>query len=436
MYLVQPQEKPALMTEPRVTDPLRTDVARHLQDRIEEMVDALSSAVFARVAPFQRLAGPGQVDGFRADLRRTCAAYIGTVADRRALTRAELDDLRRIGENRARQGIDADAVSDGHEVAMATLWSFVRDGLGEADDVRTATATMSELAMEGYRTLKAAVTALTTGHAAERARGTYLRTRATAELVAKLLDGAGEDPRDLDRAAREMGIELSPDWAVILLAHAERDPGAADPDLESVAQALAEALPDSLVGGPRPHPVLHVPILVPGQAGTATLDMPEPVRRLVVSAGALLLVGEEAHPAAALPTEYRRLADEIVCARAAVHGSAVVPGRDSHVYAALRAIPLATRLEFVRTVLGPVLDLAPAKRREALTTLDAYFRAAGRLDDAAGALGLHRNSFRYRLDRVESLLHASFRRGGDRFRIEVALALRALGEEEAALLDE
>ena len=57
-------------------------------------------------------------------------------------------------------------------------------------------------------------------------------------------------------------------------------------------------------------------------------------------------------------------------------------------------------VEFVK----PLLEDDPHQRAELLPTLRAYLEAGSRLTPAAQALGIHRNTLRYRLDRVAQLL--------------------------------
>jgi sugar diacid utilization regulator len=56
--------------------------------------------------------------------------------------------------------------------------------------------------------------------------------------------------------------------------------------------------------------------------------------------------------------------------------------------------------EFIR----PMLEEDPSQRAQLLPTLRAYLDARGRMTQAAKVLGIHRNSLRYRLDRIAQLL--------------------------------
>ena len=65
-------------------------------------------------------------------------------------------------------------------------------------------------------------------------------------------------------------------------------------------------------------------------------------------------------------------------------------------------LPDGAAAAFARRVLGPLA--APSREAETLlTTLDAYQEHHGRLATVATALGVHRNTVRRRLRRVEDL---------------------------------
>ncbi|WP_326613780.1 helix-turn-helix domain-containing protein [Streptomyces scopuliridis] len=58
---------------------------------------------------------------------------------------------------------------------------------------------------------------------------------------------------------------------------------------------------------------------------------------------------------------------------------------------------------YVREWLGPLLDYDAAHRGELVRTLSQYFEAGGNYDGAASALGIHRSTLRYRLQRLREI---------------------------------
>jgi sugar diacid utilization regulator len=66
--------------------------------------------------------------------------------------------------------------------------------------------------------------------------------------------------------------------------------------------------------------------------------------------------------------------------------------------------PKEQLLQFVKMTLKPLLSCAPSKRMELLKTLDAFFRAGRQHKEAAALLGIHPNTFAYRLKRLEMMI--------------------------------
>ncbi|MFD7222951.1 PucR family transcriptional regulator [Streptomyces sp. NPDC059892] len=58
---------------------------------------------------------------------------------------------------------------------------------------------------------------------------------------------------------------------------------------------------------------------------------------------------------------------------------------------------------YVREWLGPLLDYDAAHRGDLVRTLSQYFEAGGNYDGAASALGIHRSTLRYRLQRMREI---------------------------------
>ena len=79
---------------------------------------------------------------------------------------------------------------------------------------------------------------------------------------------------------------------------------------------------------------------------------------------------------------------------------------------------------FVRQQLGPLLDRKVSRNAEMLETLQALFKHGGRKADAARELHLNRQSFYYRLDRLEEMLEIDL--GSEDTQLSLHLAIRAL----------
>ena len=429
---MQLQEIAVVMIDTPATQQLRVTLADALERRIDELVDAVCSAVFAEVNPYTQLGRPATAKSFRADVRGSLDTYIRTIADGSGLTEDDLERFRELGAERARQGLAAEDVTDAFEAGMTACWHYVRAAALEVHDQRLATEVVADLAVEAFAALNDVAAALAEGHAAERGRGTYNQARAGGEFVARLIDGTWSDERDLHRAARSLGADIDRQWTLLVLTRLDARDGS---DLDRQAAELGQVLPQVFVGSTRAVPTPHVAVLVPGEDEQPAPEVLEAAAAVAAEHDLLIVVPEATWAWTALPHVYRRQSDSVVCARAVARGPGVVRDGDCGLYRLLRELPMSSRVDFVRSVLGPVLDLPAGKSTEALATLDAYFRGRGRLDETAADLQLHRNSFRYRLERAQTILGVNFRSGLDRLRVELALALRRLDREEAVLLE-
>jgi DNA-binding PucR family transcriptional regulator len=87
----------------------------------------------------------------------------------------------------------------------------------------------------------------------------------------------------------------------------------------------------------------------------------------------------------------------------------------------LLAVPREQLEAFVTRQLGPLLE-----RPELLETLEAWFASGGSRAAVADAVGLHRNSVGYRIDRIRALLQHDPDDPSAAVDLRAALAARAV----------
>lgn len=407
----------------------RSELAARLEARTEEMVDSISSVLFGRLHAFEQLGHSDQVDTFRAGLRRLAQGFIRFVADGTRLTEAELEAFNLTGTQRARQGMSMRTVDDSIDVAMEVLWRFVRDAVEVAAVPAVAARAVAELAMEAPSFIGEVRDALHAGYTAEREDGDLGRAHAIADLVGMLVDGKWDGRSQVERMARSLGVAVSEPVGIMVIASTQP---LRPEDHEAAARQVAARIPLALVGRTRTAVVHHVVVLVPG-ADTGALR--SHANASPVADRLTVLIDETLRDWSDIPAAVGALLAEIPSALTLASASSVVTTRDTELLRLLRSVPLEARVDFMRRVLGPILDLPPGKASDALATMHGYFRGrtAGRVDETAADLQLHRNSFRYRLERTQALLGVSFRDASDRLKVEVALWLHELGRQELAL---
>ena len=111
--------------------------------------------------------------------------------------------------------------------------------------------------------------------------------------------------------------------------------------------------------------------------------------------------------------------------KAAPADKAVASPRDLGSYGfLLGAQPRAALEGFVRSVLGPLIDRDESKSSELVESIRAFIEAAGRWEQGAETLGVHRHTLRYRVRQAEELLGRDLTEAEDR--LEIWLALKAL----------
>jgi hypothetical protein len=288
-------------------------------------------------------------------------------------------------------------------VELASLLEVYRSGQQAALAYVTAVADDADLAPE--LVTRALVTVWGQAiewfaHSVEQLIGTYgeererwLRSALTrrTQLVATILAG---DRVDIDEAERDLGHSLRRHQTALVLWEADRRPdGDAVGRLESEAARLAS-------GWAAPRPLVVPSGRAEVWAWLATDRPPDAdaLRAVEVSPGVRVAVGVTVPGVAGFRDSHR----EAVAARdlADVLPDALVAYADVEVVSLLSRDRSAMET-FVRRELGDLAASDPATARLRATVL-AYLEAG--MDGAAARLAIHRNTVRYRLHQVESLL--------------------------------
>jgi DNA-binding PucR family transcriptional regulator len=86
--------------------------------------------------------------------------------------------------------------------------------------------------------------------------------------------------------------------------------------------------------------------------------------------------------------------------------------------------------EYIRRVLGPVLDYDSRRGTDLVGTLRAYFRAGSSPRHAAADLHVHVNTVSQRLERISALLGETWQQPEQALEVQLALRLRQLVGEQ------
>ncbi|HYX44996.1 MAG TPA: helix-turn-helix domain-containing protein, partial [Acidimicrobiales bacterium] len=129
---------------------------------------------------------------------------------------------------------------------------------------------------------------------------------------------------------------------------------------------------------------------------------------------------------------YTDARDSLGLARKVLRGNERVASlEDLRIYRVLEG-RVEDRRRYLRSTLGPVLELKESRCRLLLDSLEAWYAAEGSVDEAARTLFVHPNTLRYRLRRVEELTGLSLRAPAHQVRLDLALHLLRLEDDAPA----
>lgn len=406
-------------------------VGRRLSRDLRALADAMADAVLAEVPAYGWRAG-AEPDDFRSGITRIAALYVRTLEDQRRLRDDELVALHVIGAQRARQAVPVETLAAGIRTALQAAWRHVGELVastapGSAADIVAPLGThlldfsqdVLDALRQGYRT-----------EVDQRLTGVV---RAQAAFIDRLLEGHWDDEADARSHARALGHDLRPGCGLFLVVPAA---GQDAERLRTAASVLAQAVDRAVEGPLRTLPVPHVVVLVPSPSEDAWAAALRRAEGVALAERLTVVPAEPTPRATTLSVVYRQAHRYLVLAEADGRGCGLVTVKELRLFGMFAGIPVSDRVEFVRDMLGPVLDLPEHKARELLETLDAVYRRRGRIADAAADLHLHQNSVRYRLARIEELTGFSLDVPADRMQLELAMRLRRGATIELAGLDD
>ena len=346
----------------------------------------------------------------------------------RRLTRAEVHELRELGERAAREGLGLREVIRAHLAKARTVWPDL-PGASDASGVRRVRSAAASVLSAAEQ----AVDALAEGY--ERAQLVAVRRDEAArrEFIDDLLHGRS-DLGDLSARAERFGLQLAHTHTVAV-ARGDQPHDDTDPLTRRVETALTTRF------GPRRVLLTtkdaRLVCVAPGHQPDVVEYFAEQARVALAmegttEGGCRVAIGR-AHPGpggvvqsyeealSALELADRLRLDPVVL-RASELLVFPVLTRDRHAMA-----------DLVSTVLGPLRG-ARGGAGELVRTLNAYFDAGCVAAEAARRLSLSVRAFTYRLKRIESLTGADPADPFQRYTLQTAvIGARLLGWPEQEL---
>jgi hypothetical protein len=299
----------------------------------------------------------------------------------------------------------------GHAYAWEQMLAGLRELCADEESFAAAVALFSAW-LHAY--IDAVVCQGEAAYEEERERWLRSSSALRTELIKTILDGGVVDTTS---ASARLGYELDRHHLALIAWIDEAEPGdEVLGELEGQLQAAATA-----AGCPRPviHPIgLAASAAWLGSSGELELDA---IATTAAAGGPVrLAAGEQGEGVQGFRDSYRQAAEARRVAQAAAGAAPLT----SYVDVALRALASADDWQaerFVRDRLGPLLD--PEQASAKLTeTLAAFLDEGASFGRAAGRLGVHENTVRYRIRQVEELLGRPVGPGDLELRVALELA--------------
>lgn len=397
----------ATKSSPALPDPLIDEIAR----RRPALARHMTRAVMALVR-WDDAAGPVP---HRQAIEHACEAgidlFLATAREARPATQRELREVAQLGILQARTAQSVEAVLAAYRLAARVAWSAIlrawRDHPEASPEALVLTANYVFTALDQV----AAQVTRTYVHAREQhmLRG----TRARARLVHSLVSDTFDNELAIQKQALAINLKLAPGYLSLVI---KSDDGEVQ-DLLPALQLPARSLSDVM----DPHTLV---VLWPADRGAVREEAHSTLgelRRAGLARVRAGLGGE--HPG------LRGISRSYLEAQQAVEvGRKLWPERLLHhydevaPYLVLAQNPMVVE-RYVHHVLGP---LTSADGRGALIqTLEAVL-ARRTVKEAAAALGLHRHTVLYRMEKLRELLGGDLDEPQLRQRLQLALDLRKL----------
>lgn len=383
-------------------------------ETLEQVVTRLDNAIIARIPELRDR-------DMRRDLAASSRAH--AVAVLSGLTQDRFDypvpeEAHAFARTVARRGYDVRLLLRVYHLGQEAVIDYMTEVLEQRQLPRDIErSVLLRLFDRTTRWVSTSVEQLTDTYTAERERGLRAAFTQRAEIVRALLDGAEVDA---ESASARLGYRLTQrHLALVLWTDEDTAPLPSDGDGEAVGQLdrivsrYAATLGNgSLLTMPSGATALWAWIGVDG-------DLPEPGDPVwSVDAPVRVAVGLPAAHTAGFRAGHREaVAARHVAERARPGAARVLHYSEVEVAYLAGADEVAMRA-LVERELGALAapDAQSARLRE---TLHAYLRARRSPDAAAKLLGVHKNTVRYRLQRIEELLGHSLDQRGPR--LEIAL---------------
>lgn len=387
------------------------------EDR-EAVAKTIRAAIPSETTAYANLP-PARAEAWASGVDAALRMFIDGGVSGRDLTDDEKAAMRRIGRERADQGIPVDSVAASIAVAARVVkdWPLHRlRGPLSAED-REALALLSERATTFANKLTSE--ALTAHLERREERATSLE-HARARLWTDLLGGTVSDGEG-GRRGEALGCDLSTPWALMLSPLRRGD------DSAEFEEAVLSAIPGSVVVPLATATTPHIVVAAPTEQFPSTDELRRVLTCLAGENKATVVGVGPVSGARRLHGRYRTGRNLLPYLERLAKGPALFIEAGEHTEAALLAtVPEEERHAYLDDVLGEI-ERSPSRWRvKWLRTLEALVEHDGSPKAAAAALGVSVKTVRRHVEQIQELIGKDLGRLVDLQQIRTALILRKM----------
>jgi hypothetical protein len=389
---------------PRVLASEISEIAGSVATSLPDLVDRVVRRIMAEIE-FYRDRDVIDVE----DLKDSVASNLAALVDQLTMDRpVDLSAPRATGRRRAQQGTPLADILHAYRIGFTELWEAIIAEARRSGQARSET--LIDAASGVWWLIGEYTQELTVAYREAAAELLLARARERTALVEALFTGGIPDRDTLWEAAKLLRLP----WEGLFVVVAAEAPGLAKEGLPDVEALLAAR---GIGSAWQLHPDI--------QTGVVSLRHRDALPVLL----GLLDGGVRAR--AGVSAIYQSLGDtpralhyaRLVLGSLPAGSPAVAQFEETPLRVLAAAAPDAAR-SLVRAVLGPVLDLPAHDRSSLLSTLQAWFDAAGSAVEAGKRIYCHPNTVRYRLRRLQE--HTGRSLDDPRSVAELLAALEAL----------
>ncbi|MEU9118839.1 helix-turn-helix domain-containing protein [Streptomyces sp. NPDC048506] len=377
-------------------------IAASLLTRTEELATRMARRIRAEVTYY---GGMAQVpfEELTDSCRRNCELVLRQLVDGHS---ADMTPAQETGRERARHGTPLAELLHAYRVGSEVLWSEI------AAEARTAQGLTADtiMSLASWWVNGGLAASATDAYREEASELVLQRERERSAMVEALFTGLLTDRTTLWEAADVLGLPTTGPYVVV----AAEVPA---PGREALPGIEARLLAEQLRSAWRLLPDLHVGVVAVQRPGAEEAVL----RALQRTHASRVGVSPSYHGLRETPRALRLARLALTGVRGRTRG---VARFDDSPAALLVAAAPDEAGRIARVVFERVLQLPAVERDRLLETLECWFAAAGSAADAAVLLYCHRNTVRYRLNRLEELTGRSLR--DPRAVADLAVALHAL----------